>query len=60
MVTQSDGGCELVKCAIQGEVHGKRRRGTRRIAVDRENWCEVLQGWLIVTPDWTAKEEDLS
>ena len=22
-----DGGCELVKCAIQGEVSGKRRRG---------------------------------
>ena len=25
--TIRDGGCELVKCVIQREVHGKRRRG---------------------------------
>ena len=28
--TIRDGGCELVKCAIQGKVNGKRRRGRHR------------------------------
>ena len=32
-------------------------RGTGGIALDGENWCELLHGRLIVTPDRTSKEE---
>ena len=31
---------------------------TRGIALDGENWCEVLNGQLIITPDGTTKEEN--
>ena len=76
-----DGGCELVKCIIQGKVHGKRLRGrprlhtvatsqngwvevwnksfgTRGMALDGEDLCDMLHGRLIITPDGTTKEED--
>ena len=35
----------------------KKSRGTRGIALDREHWGEVLQGWLIITPDGTWKKD---
>ena len=34
--------------------------GTRGITLDGEDWCDVQHCRLIITPDGTAKEEELA
>ena len=62
--TQSETACDLVKCTIQGKVHGKRRQGRHKKQHhkidgwrDRTRWRRLVQ--CAVLRDGTAKEEPL-
>ena len=35
-------------------------RWDSRDQLDEENWCDVMHGWLINTPDGTVKDEEAS
>ena len=52
-----DGGCEMVKCAIEGWL--KAWNKSRGIALDGEDLCHVRHGRLIITPDEIGKKKNI-
>ena len=43
--TMRDGGCELVKCVIQGKVNGKRRRGRPNTSYSSNITKWIMKAW---------------
>ena len=52
-----DGGCELVKCVIQGKVSGKRRRGTPKTSYSSNITKWMTESMERITRDARDRDE---
>ena len=55
--TMRDGGCELVKCVIQGKVSGKRRRGRPNKSYSRNTTKWITESMERITRDTRDRDK---